>query len=292
MAFDGQGAAGGAASGAAAGSAAGPWGAVIGGVAGGLMGGLSGKKKAKAPDMQPIIDMANQSAKRQGEIATNVRGQLAPLTQDYSKGVQGLATGLQSQVASSADKYVRDQEGASQALNRSLSDELKQRVMSSQPELQRQLREGLAASGQLRSGAATAANMGLASDLANQIGQGQTKIQQADLQARQAALETAMQMNDKALYTATGMNKDQMQAVFQSGRQDLIDEASALIEAEKSRLNAVAGLAQNQATYNLAAQAAADQNRQQMLGSGMDLIGSLANKYAQSRELTNGKKGV
>lgn len=268
----------GAAQGAAAGSAAGPWGAVISGAAG-LAGSLLGKKKTKAPDLTPIINMANQSAQRQGEIASNVRGQLAPLTQDYSKGVQGLATGLQTQVANSADKYVKDQEGASQALNRSLSDELKQRVMSTQPELQRQLREGLAASGQLRSGAATAANMGLSNELASQIGQGQMKIQQGDLQARQAALETAMQMNDKALFTATGMNKDQMQAVFQSGRQDLIDEASALIEAEKSRLNAVAGLAQNQSTYNLAAQSAADQNRNQLISSGADLAGSLANAY-------------
>jgi hypothetical protein len=274
----------GAGQGAAAGSAAGPWGAVIGGAAG-LAGSLLGKKKSKAPDLTPIINMANQSAKRQGEIATNVRGQLAPLTQDYSKGVQGLATGLQTQVASNANQYVKDQETASQALNRSLSDELKQRVLSTQPELQRQLREGLAASGQLRSGAAAAANTNLANELASQIGQGQMKIQQGDLQARQAALETAMQMNDKALFTATGMNKDQLQAVFQSGRQDLIDEASALIEAEKSRLNAVAGLAQNQSTYNLAAQSAADQNRNQLISSGADLAGSLANAYF-SRKVT------
>lgn len=275
----------GAAQGAAAGSAAGPWGAVIGGAAG-LAGSLLGKKKSKAPDLTPIINMANQSSQRQGEIASNVRGQLAPLTQDFSKGVQGLATGLQSQVASNADQYVRQQETASQAMNRSLSDELKQRVLSTQPELQRQLREGLAASGQLRSGAAAAANMGLSNELASQIGQGQTKIQQADLMARQAALETAMQMNEKALYSATGLNKDALSAVFASGRADLIDEATALIEAEKSRLNAVGGLAQNQSIYGLAAQSAADQNRNQLISSGADLAGSLANAYFNSRNVT------
>lgn len=282
MAFDGSGAAGGAASGATAGMAAGPWGAVAGGVIGGLAGGLLGKKKVKTPDMMAIRNEINNSAARQGEIASNVKGQLAPLTANYDTGLRGLATNLQDQTKKNADQYVVDQENASSALNRNLSDTLKQRVLETNPELQRNLREGLAASGQSRNGAAAAAQAGLSNQLAQQIGQGQREITTMDLQARQQALAHASQMNDSALQAATGMNRNALTAVFNSGRQDLIDEATALINIEANRSAGIAGALQNQNIYDLASQFAANANSNQLQSSLTGLIGSVAGKYGGS----------
>lgn len=279
MAFDGQGAASGAASGATAGMAAGPWGAVAGGVIGGLAGGLMGKKKPKGPDMAAITNTMNQSAARQNQIASSLRGNLAPLTSNYATGVRGLADDLTAKTKAAAGEYIQNQATASEGLNRSLSDTLKQNVLSQQPELARQLREGLAASGQLRGGAAAAAQAGLSNQLAQQIGQGQREIQTQDLQARQRALETAMQMNDQALNNATGLNKDALQAVFASGRADLIDEATALINIEANRAGGIVGVQQNQIQYDLARQAADAANANQLQSSLTGLIGSVAGRY-------------
>lgn len=280
MAFDGSGAASGAASGATAGMAAGPVGAVAGGVVGGLAGGLLGKKKKKGPDMAAITNEINSSANRQNELATNQRTQLAPMTDKYGTDMNALSADYQAETKANADKYVMDQENASSALNRNLSDTLKQNVLSTQPELQRQLREGLAASGQTRNGAAAVANAGLANSLAQQIGQGQREISTMDLQARQRALETANNMNDNALIAATGMNKETINKVFASGRQDLIDEATALLNIEANRSEGIVGALQGQNTYDLASQSAANANSNQLQSSLTGLIGSVAGKYS------------
>jgi hypothetical protein len=286
MAFDNQGAAGGAMSGASAGMAAGPWGALVGGVAGGLMGGLSGKKKPKTPDMAAITNTMNQSAGRQGEIAANVKGQLAPLTSEYATGVRGLSDSLVDKTKAAAGEYLQNQATASEGMGRSLTDTLKQNVLSQQPELSRQLRESMAATGQLRSGASAAAQAGLANQLAQQIGQGQREIATQDLQSRQRALETAMQMNDGALQASTGLNKDALQAIFTSGRADLIDEATALINIEANRAGGIVGAQQNQITYDLAKQSADAANSNQLGSSLTGLIGSVAGRYG-SRVPTN-----
>ena len=282
MAFDGSGAASGAASGASAGMAAGPWGAVAGGVIGGLAGGLMGRKKQKAPDMTAIKNEINNSAGKQSLLASNLKTDLAPMTTKYGTDMNALTSGYQSQVKANADKYIVDQENASSALNRNLSDTLKQNVLSTQPELQRQLREGLAATGQMRGGAAAAANAGLANSLAQQIGQGQREISTMDLQARQQALEKANSMNDNALQTATGMSRDTLNAVFASGRQDLIDEATALLNIEANRSEGIVGALQGQNTYDLASRSAADANSNQLQSSLTGLIGSVAGRYSGS----------
>lgn len=284
MAFDKGGAASGAASGASAGMAAGPWGAVIGGVAGGLAGGLMGKKKQKAPDMAAIKNEINSSANRQNEIAANQRTGLAPMTTQYGTDMRGLSDDYQAKTKAAAGEYIQDQATASEGLNRSLSDTLKQNVLSQQPELQRQLREGLAASGQMRNGAAGAAQAGLANSLAQQIGQGQREIQTMDLQARQQALQVANSMNDNALQTATGMNRDTLNQVFASGRQDLIDEATALLNIEANRSEGIVGALQGQNTYDLASQSAANANSNQLQSSLTGLIGSVAGRYSGSSQ--------
>lgn len=284
MAFDGSGAASGAASGATAGMAAGPWGAVAGGVIGGLAGGLLGKKKKKGPDMTAIRNEINSSAAKQNDITTKRRTDLAPMTTKYGTDMNALTSGYQNQVKANADKYIVDQENASSALNRNLSDTLKQNVLSTQPELQRQLREGLAATGQMRGGAAAAANAGLANSLAQQIGQGQREISTMDLQARQQALEKANSMNDNALQTATGMSRDTLNAVFASGRQDLIDEATALLDIEANRSEGIVGALQGQDTYDLASRSAADANSNQLQSSLTGLIGSVAGRYSGSSQ--------
>ncbi len=130
MAFDKGGATSGAASGASAGMAAGPWGAVVGGVAGGLAGGLMGKKKQKAPDMAAIKNEINSSANRQNEIAANQRTGLAPMTTQYGTDMRGLSDDYQAKMKAAAGEYIQDQATASEGLNRSLSDTLKQNVLS------------------------------------------------------------------------------------------------------------------------------------------------------------------
>ena len=280
MAFDGGGAAQGAASGAAAGTAILPgWGTAIGGVAGGLIGGLAGKRKPKAPDYTPVINLANQSAQTQSGLASNLKQNLAPLAGQYQAGTSALAQGLQDQTQQLGQQYVQNMGTASQALGNNLSDQLKQRVLQQQPEMARQLREGLAASGQLRGGAAAAAQGNLANTLANQIGQGQQQITAQDLQARQQALGTAMQMNDQALQNATGMNKDALQAVFNSGRQDLINEATELINIENQRASNVGGLMGAQLQGNLAQQSAQSQNQGDLIQSLSQALGQGAKNY-------------
>lgn len=268
----------GAGTGAATGAAGGPWGAVIGAGAG-LVGSLLGRRKPKKPDLTAVTNEINNSAKTQSGFAAGLKDRLAPLSTQYNTDAGALSKGLVDKTKTMADQYVVDQEGASKALNRNLSDTLKQNVLSSAPELQRQMREGLASTGQLRSGAATVANTNLSNQLAQQVGQGQREITAADLKARQDALTTALNMNDHALQQATGMDKGTLTSLFNSGREDLINEATQLIQIEQNRSQGIAGAYGVQAKYDLANDAAKSANSADLISQLAGLVGKGAGAY-------------
>ena len=143
-----------------------------------------------------------------------------------------------------------------------LSDVLQQRILGALPQQQAALREGLAGTGGLERGSAAGAMENLSTEAAQQIGQGEQAIMTSQLAAQQQALGQVYNMDEQTIQNATGMSKDEILQLYNSGNTDLINEANSLLGIEQtSEQNTLDALAA-QATGNFSA-AEADQAQQQ-----------------------------
>lgn len=281
MAFDGSGAASGAAQGASAGAAFGPYGAVIGGVAGGALGGFAGKKKPKTPDYSALINSLNASGQRQRGYITGLRPQLQPLSDQFRTGTSALSGQYRGNVAGRGQQFVGDVGNAASAVGTNLSDQLKRHTLEAQPELQQGLRESLAATGGLHRGAASIAAQRQNIEAGRQIGEGQSDIALNELQGRQSALGQVFGADTDAAAKSLGIDTGALQALFNSGREDLIREAQALIDEEAGRVSSIAGLQGAALDSRYGADLAASQNRDDLIQSLLSLGGTAASTYAK-----------
>lgn len=267
----------GAATGAAAGSAAGPYGAAIGGVVGLTSSLLAKKKKVNAPDLTGLINTANAGADKQISLAHGLTEALKPGEAQYKTDATANSAGLKTQVAGLGKDFMAEQEKLGEAAASNASNSLKQNIISAQPDIQRSLRESLAASGGLGRGASDVAAARVGQTAANQIGQGEAVIAQQKLEGLQNASQKVFGANVDAVTKATGLDADTLNTLLNSGRQDLIQEAQAIMSAERDRTSNILGVQQNANTQNLAAQtaSAAGSNAfiQALLQSGGQAIG-------------------
>lgn len=257
-------------------------GALIGGA---IAGGVSSlfSKKAKAPNYSALFGQLDKSGAQQREIITGVRPQATAINENYGNKVTSLTDALKADSSKLGRTYLRDVSSASDALGNSLSNTLASRINRNTPELQRQLRESLAATGGLGRGAASAAAANLAVSQANQIGEGNRDIVNQQLAARQKALDTVFNADQETLFKATGLNYDTLQKLFYAGRQDLIDEAAQLVAEERSRNQAKVSLMGGQASAAFA-QDVANTSRQN------DLISALLSGLGQAAGYQWGNK--
>ncbi len=279
MAVDTSSAASGAASGAAAGASFGPYGAAIGGAVG-LGASLLGKKrKVKAPDLAALTKQVNQGAETERGIASGLKTSLSPLTEAFRTRSEGLSAGLKSDVADRGSAFKTEQANLGGEEANSLSAALRQNVLSAQPEIQRQIREGMAATGGLNRGATNAAFAKAGAAAATEIGQGETEIRQQQLKGLQDASKTVFGADIDAVTRATGMDADTVQTLLNSGREDLIREAQSLIETERTRTSNLLGITQAQNTNNLASQTAGANGQNALLQALIQGGSSIAGSY-------------
>lgn len=271
------------ASGAGTGAAGGPVGAAVGGAVG-LAASLLGKKrKINTPDLTPLINQANAGADRQEQVAHGLTTSLAPLSSQYKTDALANSAGLKTQVAALGKGFQADQAklGEDQATN--ASNTLKQNVLAAQPEIQRSLRESLAASGGLERGAAPAAFARAGEAAANQIGQGEAAIAQQKIAGLQDASQRVFGANTDAVSKATGLDSNTLQTLLSSGRQDLIQEAQSIMQAERDRTSNLLAITQNSNTQNLASQTATAQGQNSLIQSLLQTTGQGIGGYIGSK---------
>lgn len=250
-------------------------GALIGGTAAGAIGGLF-SKKAKAPNYGQLFNQLDQSGQRQRDIIGSVRPQTTQMNTQYGQNVSGLTQALTQKNDAMGRDYLRDVSSASTALGNNLSDTLRQRVSQQTPEMMRQMKEQMAATGGLNRGASSAALANLAVGQANQIGQGQRDIANQELANRTKALDTVFQADQATLMKATGLDYDTMQKLWYSGRGDLIDEAAQLVQEEQMRNSQKMGLMGSQMQMDFAGSTANAARQNDLISSLLSSMGTAA----------------
>lgn len=231
--------------------------AAIAAAAPAIVGALSKKRKVNAPNLGALTAQVNAGAEQEKQTAMGLKRSLSPLTEAFRTRSEGLSAGLKGDVASRGAAYKTEQANLGTQEANSLSTALRQNVLSAQPEIQRQIREGMAASGGLQRGATNAAFAKAGATAAQEIGQGEAEIQTQRLKGLQDASKTVFGADIDAVTTATGLDQDTVQTLLNSGREDLIREAQTLIEAERNRTSNLLGIHQAGNTNRLAADSAA-----------------------------------
>lgn len=208
-----------------------------GSVAGGVALGtalLNKKKNVSLPSLDPQMRAIDAAGQRQRDIAGNLTTSLAPLTTNYGSDVKSAIEARRGEVNAASDKYLSNFSTAADSLAKKSSDMLKQRVLEAQPELQRQLREGLASTGQLGSGAGFDAFTQQAVTAGKEIGQGQSEIELQRLQGLQQATKDVFGVDTNFAMQALGIDENTLNTILQSGREDLIREAQQLIDESRN----------------------------------------------------------
>lgn len=246
---------------------------------------LGRKKKAPAaPNYSGLIDTLNQSGTRQQQMIGGLRPKLAPITDKFAADRADLTKGFTADIASKGRGLIDTLSTGADTIADMESEAAKSRILSAQPELNQNLRETLAASGMNRGGALLAGQTKIGQSLGREVGEANREISTSALRAKQDAVKTAFQTDAAAAERATGINADTMQAVLNSGREDLINELNALLEEERNRTGSIVGLQgqgmQDQYAADIAGKLRSQDLLDTLLKGGGNVLGqALASKY-------------
>lgn len=245
--------------------------------AAGALGGLFGQKSQPNLDIGPLLDTIRRSKSKQNQIATNLPGQLAPLGGQLKTGVTGAETAATDASRAAASNYLAETGKTTDAQGQELTDILRQRVLGNAPAEDQQLREELAATGGLERGGANAAFEKLAAERAGNIAQGQSQIELAAQAAKQDALTKIYAMDESMIQNKLGIDRDTLVALYDSGRQDLINEANSLLGIESNatgqELSAQEALLNDQLASGTAESAQRADIYNQLIGAGGTIAG-------------------
>lgn len=260
-------------------------GAVVSTAVGGLGAALLGRKnKTTLPSVDPQMRLLDQSGQRERDVASGLTTKLAPVNEQFGTDLRGAVDARRGEQAASGASFLKSFEDTSDSRVRKESDLLKQRVLEAQPELQRQLREGLASNSQIGSGAAIDASTNLAIDAGRQIGQGNQELSIKNLEGLQDATKQVFGADTAFTTNALGIDERMLQTLLSSGREDLIREAQALIDEARSTTQAkigVLGQGQDRAmAADLGGQAASQDLRNALLGTAGRIAGGFASRQA------------
>lgn len=225
------------------------------------------KKKVSTPDYTPLINEIKAGAQRQKGIATSVRPQTTQMGEQYKKDIGASTEASQAEARKSSSQFLQDIGKSTQVQGQQLSDILRSRTLGAQPELQKQLREQMAATGGLQRGAAVKGAQQLQGQAAQQIAQGEQEIALQQQNAINQAKTQAQNLDQQLISDKLGIDKDTLMKLYDTGRMDLINEASSLLGIEQTAGQNITSLMGAQISANQASEIASAQNRQALLDS-------------------------
>lgn len=253
--------------------------------AGSLAGSIFGKKnKAKGPDIGYLTGQIQQGANKARGQAGMEYADLQPLTKDYASGIEELGTGYEAKTKGLAEEYQKNlgQLGEADKTARDLSLALKSKESYGAVPMQQQaIREQLAASGGLRTGAAARALTQPTMQAAQEVSRAGTQMDIENLGRQSARQEQGVnalyQSQAGAALTKLGLDQNKLQTLMENGRTDIISKYAKLAGIDEAELNAILGLSGMQTQVDLANTAAANARQQaiwdQLGGLGTSLIG-------------------
>lgn len=244
---------------------------------------MNKKKKVGTPDPTNLVTASNVGADTQIRTAQGLTKALQPLSATYKTDSAANSSALKADTAGLGKAYLESMKTLGDEAGTNASNTLKQNVLAAQPDIQRSLRETLAASGGLDRGAAPVAAARAGQEAAAQIGQGESAIAQQKIANLEAATTRVFGANTAAVTQATGMDQDTINTLLASGRQDLISEAQAIMQAERDRTSNLIGIQQNANTTKLAAETASAGGQNALLQSLLGATGQAVGSYYGSK---------
>lgn len=187
------------------------------------------------PNIQPQLNELDASAKKQSDLATALTPKLAALNAPYQQNRHDTGVDFQNESREASNKFLEDIGQSSDKLGENLSQTLMRRTMASQPAMQQQLRESLAATGGLHRGAADQAFMQQGQQMASQLFEGNQDIINQQMKSREDAMKMAYSVDQNLIADRLGIDQDTLAQIYASGRQDLIQEANSLLGIEQTR---------------------------------------------------------
>lgn len=257
--------------------------------AAGLAGSLLGKKKKAKVNTAAMTDIVQRGTQTQKDLIGQQFDQLKPMTEQYGKDMAGLSSSIEPAYAKIGENLKAGYQDVAPAEQKAIDTKLgrEQEIAARNIPLQQQLlREQLAATGNLRTGAAGKALQATVqqaaqerADLASQL---QSEAQSREASRLEKGTEVEAELAKEAFTTKLGLDKATFDNLLQLGRTDLIEKLSALrgVSAEETQnMLSILGV---QTNVDLA-EAAADNASKQGLYSGLSGLGSSLLGYASSQ---------
>lgn len=259
--------------------------------AGSLAGSILGKKKkAKGPDIGYLTGQIKQGSEKARGYVGQEFGELAPVTTQYGQGIEELGTGYEAKTKGLAEEYQKNlgQLGEADKTARDLSVALKSKESyGAVPMQQQMIREQLAASGGMRTGAASKLLAQPTMQAAQDVSRAGTEMDISNLERQSARQEqgvnTLYQSQAGAALTKLGLDQEKLTTLMENGRADIISKYAKLAGIDEAELNALLGLEGMRTQVDMANTTAANARQQEIwnqlggLGSSLMTFGA-ANK--------------
>lgn len=217
--------------------------------AAGVISGLLGTGPASAPDLSALFRTIDAAGDNQKSLIAALPAELQQQYAAYKTSNQAAGTQLQTGTQALADTLKSETEanyGANAPAVQASEDAAKTAIYANLPGQQAAIRQALAASGGFDRGTASKQLAAPVLQAGQQYGQQVANITADQLKAKQnatqSAINTVNQMNDQALMSVFGMNKDQALQILNGNRQDLKDTLTSLIQQSTQQTNQTLGV--------------------------------------------------
>lgn len=226
-------------------------------------------------DISQQLSLAQKNAQQNQGISSNLYNQLQPMTTDYQKNAGTLLTGAGNTARTDATAFQGQVAQNTQQAQDALRKNLYSNTFSALPGTLEATREASAAGGGVNSGAYNKAVAQIGQGTAQTIAQGEAGIQAQGAQAKTAAATQAYSTVQNIVSKLNDQQLGVLQTAFQSGRSDLIQNASTQMGLNDQETQALIQLLNFQQSSNMAAQAGEAANNQAalsgILGAGTKL---------------------
>lgn len=253
-----------------------PIGAVVGGLtaAKGLFGGSGSTPTFNTANLERAVQ---QGRKEQGAIISRTRPQLKPLGEQFKTDLASAIQARRTQGATGRETFLKGVSGGAGEQAELAKGRVKQDVLSTTPELRRQILEGQAATGGIQRGSTTAQLGQLTAQQAAAVAGGVADIEEQRLNLEQQARETVFMSEERELQEVLGLDSRSLELLLSQGRQDIINEAASLLEESRSATANQLAIAQIQSGAQFGEQAAERTRRdllnQALVGAGGQILG-------------------
>lgn len=211
---------------------------------GAVVGGLLGKGPVSAPDLAALFKTIDAAGAEQKNWINALPAELQKQYETYKASNAGAADTLKSTIADSNQKFLADEKAIydpnSPAVKAAL-DAAKKTIYADLPGQQDAIREALAASGGFGRGTASKQLAAPVLQAASKFSQSVSNITADQLMKQQAATQAAIEkiknVDDATANTLFGMSREQALQILTSGRTDLKDQLSTLINQSQAQTN-------------------------------------------------------